>query len=131
MVKVRTKQHADGRVELIRVLTADDSWSAEDPLAYESSIVWLEDIDALPFVRETIAVGVRSRSGKLRATGVGRVVGYAKLADDAPMDPETRGFRRRFFFLKDKDRSGERIPRQAVDPRTVLPGVPGRKLRGS
>ncbi len=130
MVKVRTKRHEDGRIELIRVLTTEDSWSAEDPLAYEASIVWLEDVESLPFVREAVAEGARSRTGRLRAGGLGRMVGYAKLTEDAPVDLKTNGFRRRFFFLKEKDASGERIPRAAVDPRTVLPGVPGRKLRG-
>ncbi len=129
MVKVRTKRHEDGRIELIRVLSADESWSADDPLAYEASIVWMQEIDELPFVRETMITGAQSRSGKLRASGVGRIVGYAKLSDDAPIDSEGHGFRRRFFFLKEHDLQRDRIPRQAVDPRSVLPGIPGRKLR--
>ena len=129
MVRIRTKRHDDGRVELIRVLTAEDSWSAEDPLAYEASIVWLVDIESLPFVRESMARGVKSRTAKLRASGMGQMVGYAKLTDDAPVDPQTHGFTRRFFYLKQKDLSGGRIPKTAVDPRSILPGVPGRKLR--
>ncbi len=130
MVKVRTKHHEDGRVELIRILTPDESWSAEDPLAYESSIVWMVEIDSLPFVREAIAEGVKSRTAKLRASGVGQMVGYAKLTPDAPADVKTGGFQRRFFYIKEKDLAGDRIPRTAVDPRSILPGVPGRKLRG-
>ena len=129
MEKIRTKLHNDGRIELIRILSPDDRWSAEDPLAYEASVVWCQEITALPYVREAIADGVKTRTGRLHGRGIGRIVGYAKLAEDAPRDVKSRGFRRRYFFIKEKDLDRARIPRRAVDPQTVFPGIAGKRIR--
>jgi hypothetical protein len=61
----------------------------------------------------------------------GRRVGYAVLRPDAPHDPQLPGnFTRRVFFLKDHDRDSDPdgvysygAPAEAVDPRTITPGV--------
>ena len=129
MVKTRTVRHPDGRCEIVRVLSADDlaNWSNEDPLAYEKSVVWLEDVTALPFVRVVQVRCAKSRRGRLRLSSAERVVGYSKLMADAPRDPRTKRFTRRLFYLKDGDgaSANDAPPEHAVDPGTVLPGVPG------
>ncbi len=98
----------------------------------EERIVWEEDIDGLDYVRETVATaGTRQRP--VPWYGDGRRVGYAVLAPDAENDGSPGSFLRRVFFLKDYDRDsdpggvyGRSAPSEAVDPRTVTPGVPGR-----
>jgi hypothetical protein len=131
MVKTRRVRYPDGRCEIVRVLSADDlsSWSGNDPLAYEKSVVWLEDIADLPYVRVAEVRCARSRRGRLRLSSAERVVGYSKLMADAPRDPETKRFTRRLFYLKDNDGSrGESAPPDhAVDPSTVLPGIRGNR----
>jgi hypothetical protein len=131
MVKTRRVRYPDGRCEIVRVLSADDlsSWSENDPLAYEKSVVWLEDITDLPYVRVAQVRCARSRRGRLRLSSAERVVGYSKLMADAPRDPETKRFTRRLFYLRDNDaRRGENAPpNHAVDPSTVLPGIRGNR----
>ncbi len=128
-MKTRRMQHQDGRTEIVRVLSTEDliAWSDDHPLAYEKSIVWLEDIEKLDYVRVVRVTCAKSRRGPLVVNSGERVVGYAKLMADAPRDAKTQRFARRLFYLKDSDRmdgSGS-IPANAVDPRTVLPGVAG------
>jgi len=127
MVKTRMISHPDGRCEIVRVLSADDleSWSDNDPLAYEKSVVWLEDVTALPYVRVVEVRCAKSRRGRLRLSSAERVVGYSKLMADAPRDPRTKRFTRRLFYLKDGDSAGLAPPEHAVDPGTVLPGIHG------
>ncbi len=129
MSKIRKKIHDDGRLELIRLISVGDSWTAGDPLAYEKSIVWLRPIEELPYVRESFAEPVRSRSGPIRVEGAGELVGYATLTADAPVDSTTHGYRRRIFYLREEDPVENRPPGKAVDPRSVLPGVAGTRLR--
>lgn len=130
MDKFRTRERPDGSREIIRVLTTEDlqDWKEDNPLGYEQSIVWVRDISRLPFVRVAHAQGVRSRRGRLRLSTGQHVVGYAKLMEDAPRDPQTNGYTRRVFFVTDDDLAagGAQVPRGAVDPRTVFPGVPGK-----
>lgn len=101
-------------------------------LHHETEIIWLEDVEALTYVREAILL-VRNRRGKpkIHADDT-RLVGYANLG---PQAPATNGFaRRRVFTLRDYDPYGEepfQMPEEAVDPRTVEIGVPGRKPLGS
>ena len=128
-MKIRKKIHADGRVELVRLISTDDSWSAGDPLAFERSIVWLRPVEDLPYVREKTVVGVRTRTGPLRVDGAAELVGYSTLSDDAPIDSETHGYQRRIFYLRPEDPRPGRPPKRAVDPTTVLPGVLGTRLR--
>lgn len=128
MVKTRTVHRPDGQLEVFRLLSPDDlaSWSNDEPLAYEKSIVWLEDISALRFVRVAEVHGAKSRRGRLHLSGSQRLVGYAKLMPDAPRDPSTKGYTRRLFYLRTADvAAGETTPDRAVDPKTVLPGVRG------
>ena len=129
MVKVRTIRFRDGRYEIVRLLAEYDSagWTRVDPLAYEKSIVWLEDIGSLRYVRAVQVRCAKSRRGPLRLDGGERVIGYSKLLSNAPRDPRTDRYSRRLFYLKPSDIEADRgpIPNNAVDPRTVLPGVSG------
>ncbi len=131
MATIRTKHHDDGRIELIRLISANESWSVSDPLAFEKSIVWLRPIDDLTYVRESYAEGVRSRNAPIRVEGSAELIGYATLTADAPLDATHHGYRRRIFYLRSKDPVEGRPPSKAVDPRTVLPGVAGKRLRRS
>lgn len=128
-MKTRLLRHRDGRQEIFRVLSADElaDWKGGGSLAYERSIVWLEDIDRLPFVRVVEVRCAKSRRGKLLLNGSERVVGYTKLMADAPRDLVTSRFTRRLFYLKDGDEQLTTPPEQAIDPRTLLPGVLGQR----
>jgi len=128
-MKTRRIQHQDGKTEIVRILSTEDlvAWSDDDPLAYEKSIVWLEDINRLGYVRVVRVSCAKSRRGPLVLNSGERVVGYAKLMPDAPRDAKTQRFARRLFYLKDEDRADESvaIPVTAVDPRSILPGIVG------
>ena len=128
-MKTRRIRHHDGRTEILRVLSTEDliAWSDDDPLAYEKSIVWLEDINHLGYVRVVRVCCAKSRRGPLVVNSGERVIGYAKLMADAPRDATTQRFARRLFYLKDSDPADESVsvPATAVDPRSVLPGVAG------
>ena len=129
-MKTRRIQHQNGRVEIVRVLSTEDliAWSDDDPLAYEKSIVWLEDITKLGYVRVVRVCCATSRRGPLVLNSGARVVGYAKLMPDAPRDTKTQRFARRLFYMKDLDREdvNRTIPATAVDPRSILPGIVGK-----
>ena len=127
-MKTRIRKLAGGGQELIRLLSLDvlDHWSVDDPLSFEKSIVWLEDIEPLAFVRSKIVRSTHSRRGPLHIEGA-RVVGYSKLTPDAPRDPQTRGYVRRVFYLRPGDeqlfdQGPERWPHSAVDPKLIVPG---------
>ena len=128
-MKTRRIQHHDGRTEIVRVLSTEDliAWSDDDPLAYEKSIVWLENIDVLSYVRVVRVSCAKSRRGPLVVNSGERVVGYAKLMPDAPRDAKTQRFARRLFYLEDSDRpvNTVTVPTTAVDPRSILPGMAG------
>ena len=128
MVKLRTIRFRDGRFEIVRSLAEVDPahCTGAGPLAYEKSIVWLEDIGLLRYVRTVQVRCAKSRRGPLRLDGAERVVGYSKLLPEAPRDPRTDRYTRRLFYLKPCDMADRGpIPNNAVDPRTVLPGVCG------
>lgn len=102
-----------------------------DQLADEAEIVWLENIETLDYVREAIVL-LWSRGRRPRKDMFARLVGYAVLKPDTK--PEHPGmFHRRVFWLMSHDRNGSEgtvyspsgAPSEAVDPRTVAPGVPG------
>lgn len=131
MLKTRIISHDDGRTEILRILAADalDAWSKGSPLSYEKSIVWLGDIEQLPFVRMAWVNNAKSRRGALTVSGNVTVVGYAKLTPDAPRNRE-QCYCRRVFYLRDSDLASrgfrrQKLPDSAVDPRTVLPGCLG------
>lgn len=100
----------------------------------EQSIVWEEDIDDLDYVREfVVEANTRQRPVPWGDNREGRRVGYAVLFADSRNDGRPGTFNRRVFFLKDYDRDSDPegpysdygAPSEAVDPRTVAPGVPG------
>jgi len=129
MLNTRIVNNDDGSREIIRVLDTQTlgSWSPQRPLAFEKSVVWLRPIENLDFVRVALLRGALSRRGPLVAEGAGVVVGYTKLTTDAPRDPSTGAFTRRLFYLKDEDSllNMNQFPPNAIDPRTILPGVVG------
>jgi hypothetical protein len=129
MMNTRVMKNRDGSQEIVRVLD-DDSlgcWSPQRPLAFEKSVVWLRPLESLDFVRVALVRRARSRRGPLVADGAGVVVGYTKLTTDAPRDPKTGAFCRRLFYLRDEDSqlNMNQFPPDAIDPRTVLPGIAG------
>ena len=129
MLNTRTMPQPDGGVEIIRVL--DDSlltrWNPKDPTSYESSIVWLQSLDGLDFVRVAFVRNAKSRRSPLRIRGASMILGYSKLTEDAPMHSETRGYVRRVFYWKDEDSqlNMNQFPEGSIDPRTILPTVYG------
>jgi Family of unknown function (DUF6009) len=105
-------------------------------LEHEDEIVWEEDPEYLPYVREMFAfAGTRRRPVPFPYKGLGRRVGYAVLRHDAPHEDGAPGvFSRRFFWVKDYDRSESPdgtfyrtgCPAEGVDPLTVRVGARGR-----
>jgi len=102
-------------------------------LADEVRIVWqFEDLTQLDYVREsTRRVGTRQRPVSAPA---GERIGYAQLAESSERSGRAGVFFRRVFWLKEHDRHFEpggvyetSDPSEAVDPRTVEPGQPGRR----
>ena len=128
-IKTRTVKRQNGCTEVVRVLSAKDlaEWSDQDPLAYERSILWIKNIDHVRFVRTVEVRCARSRRGALNLSSGERVIGYAKLTSNAPRDRKTDCFTRRLFYLKPSDSDEQSsVPKDAVDPRTILPGVRGK-----
>ena len=119
----------DGSLEVVRVLNdnALGQWSPSRPLAFEKSIVWLQPIGELDFVRIAWVRNAQSRRGPLYVRDVGMVVGYAKLTADAPRDPQTKNFSRRLFYLTEDDLllNLNQIPSGVYDPNTIFPGTMG------
>jgi hypothetical protein len=127
-MKTRTINFRDGRREIQRVLSTQElaEWKGGEPLAYERSIVWLENIDRLSFVRVVEVRCAKSRRGRLVLKGPERVVGYSKLMADTPRDSRTARFTRRLFYLKTDDESLQSPPDRTLDPGSILPGVAGK-----
>jgi hypothetical protein len=131
-MRTRAINHRNGCQEILRVLSTDEltDWKGGGgPLAYERSIVWLENIDRMPFVRVVEVTCAKSRRGRLLLNGPERVIGYSKLMADAPRDARTGRFTRRLFYLKDTDHSLTVPPERSVDPTSVMPGVAGEPAR--
>jgi hypothetical protein len=130
MIETRTVTHEDGRSEVIRVLDLDelDAASFTDPVSYEKSIVWLEDISEVDRVHVALVRCCNSRTQPLELEGLGRLIGYSKLTSNAPLDPQTRLFTRRIFIIPDDD-EGLKItnryvvPAGTVDPKQILPSI--------
>ena len=130
MASTRTIHHPDGSLEIVRVLddTALVSFAEWDPIAYESSIVWLEDIHEIPFVRFMLATNCETRTGKLLPQNNGRIFGYSKLTVDAPTNPN--GFyTRRIFFRFAEDEINLHAPQGVIDPLTIAPGKRGDEFK--
>lgn len=128
-LELREIQLPDGSLEVVRVLTDNviGHWSAKRPLAFEKSIVWLQPIAELDFVRVGWVRNAQSRRGPLFVRDVGMVVGYSKLTADAPRDVARKTFTRRLFYLTENDLhlNLNQIPSGVYDPKTIFPGVMG------
>lgn len=133
MLKLRTLPRDDGGMEILRIL--DDSilgrWTPDDPLSYEQSIVWLQPLDGLDFVRVAYIRNAKSRRGPLAVNGTGMILGYAKLTEDAPVNRGTGRYTRRLFYLKAEDSqlNMNQFPAGSIDPRSILPSVFGEPPR--
>jgi hypothetical protein len=108
-----------------------------DEISHETDIVWLEDIDELDYVRQSID-RLPTRKGRPPYRRPGRMVGYAILGPDAKASRASGTFRRRVFWLQPHDRDSEpdglyanSAPAEAVDPRTLEPCVKGYKTERS
>lgn len=110
---------------------------AEDELVHEADFVWLEDISALDYVRQSLD-RLPTRRGRPAYHRDGRMVGYALLGPEARPSRSSGTFRRRVFWLLPHDRDSAPdglyatgAPAEAVDPRTLAPGSKGRKTERS
>lgn len=109
----------------------------EDALKDEKNIVWLEDLDDYPWVRES-STNFRTKQGisKNRQSEIERggrkLIGYGELKDDAPSSGH---YERRIFIIRKDDYENYKndYPTEAVDPLTVeakiLGSYPKKKLR--
>jgi hypothetical protein len=109
----------------------------EDEISHEVDLVWLEDIDDLDYVRQSLD-RLPTRKGKPAYHRDGRMVGYALLGPTAKPSRSSGTFRRRVFWLMPHDRDSEPeglyakgAPAEAVDPRTLAARVKGFKTERS
>ncbi|WP_030594754.1 DUF6009 family protein [Streptomyces anulatus] len=110
---------------------------SDDELKHESRLVWLEDVQELDYVRQSLD-RLPTRGGKPAYHRDGRMVGYAVLGPQARASRASDTFRRRVFWLLPHDRDAEPeglyatgAPAEAVDPRTVTAGSKGCKTERS
>jgi hypothetical protein len=108
-----------------------------DEISHEADLVWLEDINNLDYVRQSLD-RLPTRKGKPPYHRDGRMVGYAILSPDAKASRASGTFRRRVFWLLPHDRDTEpeglyarSAPAEAVDPRTLEPRIKGYKTERS
>ncbi|MFF8432398.1 DUF6009 family protein [Streptomyces sp. NPDC016566] len=108
-----------------------------DEVSHETALVWLEDIEQLDYVRQSLD-RLPTRKGKPAYHRDGRMVGYAVLDTTAKPSRASGTFRRRVFWLLPHDRDcqpeglyAKSAPAEAVDPRTLEPRVKGYKTERS
>jgi hypothetical protein len=93
-------------------------------LLHEHRIVWLRPLDELPrYVREAYVPAESPYmvdEDEMLARGV---VGYAETSPELRYLAEAPRILRRIWWLKDCDPYDEGAPVDAVDPRTVRPGL--------
>ena len=137
MIETRNILHSDGRLEIRRVISADnlDEWNQDNPLAFERSIVWIRPVLDLPFVRTAFVKNARSRRGPLLTANVDQiVVGYSKLTADAPMQGLGHlYYQRRVFYLTSHDLqeiSDVRESANCMQPSTIVPTIWGERYTG-
>lgn len=128
MIETRNILHSDGRLEIRRVISADnlEDWNKENPLAYERSIVWIRPVIDRLYVRTAFVRNARSRRGPLLTANEDQiVVGYSKLTADAPMQGiDSLYYKRRVFYLMQEDLRGEADVQTNVNvirPESILP----------
>ncbi|MEV5886615.1 DUF6009 family protein [Streptomyces sp. NPDC052020] len=109
----------------------------EDEISHETELVWLEDITALDYVRQSLD-RLPTRKGRPAYHRDGRMVGYAVLGPTAKPSRASGTFRRRVFWLLPHDRDSQpdglytkSAPAEAVDPRTLQPRAKGSKTERS
>ncbi|WP_328891884.1 DUF6009 family protein [Streptomyces sp. NBC_00316] len=109
----------------------------EDEISHEAEVVWLEGIDALDYVRQSLD-RLPTRRGRPAYHRDGRMVGYALLGSQAKASRSSGTFRRRVFWLLPHDRDSDpgglyasSAPAEAIDPRTLAPGSKGYKTERS
>ena len=128
-MRYRTVSRSDGGHEVSAVLDREllDGWIARSALDFERSIVWLESIEALDFTRVKTVTTANARDGLPEVDEPVIVLGYSTLLDDAPVHPLSKKYIRRVFYLTvdDAQLNMNAFPDDAVDPRTVLPGIEG------
>ncbi|MFE2585442.1 DUF6009 family protein [Streptomyces sp. NPDC059378] len=108
-----------------------------DEISHESEFVWLEDIEQLDCVRQSLE-RLPTRKGKPAYCRDGRMVGYAVLGPAAKPSRACGTLRRRVLWLLPHDRDSrpdgddaKGAPAEAVDPRTLEPRVKGCKTERS
>ncbi|MER7743330.1 DUF6009 family protein [Streptomyces sp. NPDC096538] len=108
-----------------------------EEIRHETELVWLEDVDQLDYVRQSLD-RLPTRKGKPAYHRDGRMIGYAILGTDAKPSRASGTFRRRVFWLLPHDRDTEpeglyakSAPAEAIDPRTLAPRVKGYKTERS
>ncbi|WP_318212283.1 MULTISPECIES: DUF6009 family protein [unclassified Streptomyces] len=104
-----------------------------DELTHEHDIVWLEPVDTLDYVRQSLD-RLPTRRGRPPYHRDGRMIGYATLTPQAKPSRASGTFLRRVFWLTPNDRDTtpdglytKCTPAEAVDPRTVSAREKGRK----
>ncbi|WP_415954470.1 DUF6009 family protein [Streptomyces sp. KLOTTS4A1] len=110
---------------------------AEDEISHEIALVWLESVEELDYVRQSLD-RLPTRRGRPAYHRDGRMIGYAQLGPRAKPSHSSGTFRRRVFWLLPHDRDthpdglyATGAPAEAVDPRTLAPGIKGRKTERS
>jgi hypothetical protein len=90
-------------------------------LLQEENIVWVENPEGLPYVRQEIAVVAR-RDTAISMTKTGRLLGYAILKKGAP--PLGGHYYRRYFRIKDGEPTsfGKNAPGEAVATSSIAAG---------
>jgi hypothetical protein len=108
-----------------------------DEIRHETELVWLEDVEQLDYVRQSLD-RLPTRKGRPAYHRDGRMIGYAVLGTDAKPSRASGTFRRRVFWLLPHDRDTEpqglyakSAPAEAIDPRTLEPRVKGYKTERS
>jgi hypothetical protein len=110
---------------------------SDDEIKHEIELVWLEDIEQLDYVRQSLD-RLPTRGGRPAYFRDGRMVGYAILGPDSKASRASGTFRRRVFWLLPHDRDSipdglyrASGPSEGIDPRTLAPGTKGRKTERS
>lgn len=107
---------------------------ADEHLQDEAEIIWLVDPSGIPHVREEDWLTTRRNSPPPRSTPNWQVVGYSTVKDSKKRSRGQSYYRLRLFTLRPHDRANDPngtyrtdYPAEAVDPLSVMAGVPSRK----